>query len=271
MGKSGFMHLPAFRRSNTDELLAFDAVCDALQGFDDQLNFESVDGFLTALASGPGMPPVDVWLVALCGDAFERAFADPVAHTAALRALKARLAVLRDQLDPETLLADLDELRLTPLMSEWTDETRSSAMTALETKVDAAEIAALRTGAIWANGFARAALALPDLLQPATDDPEARAEYDLLVGQVLLLFLPESDPAVRSHIAALGPAEGPPARDDLIDNAMYAVQDLRLFWLDHAPKPVTRQAGKTPGRNDPCTCGSGKKYKKCHGAAVASA
>jgi uncharacterized protein len=21
-----------------------------------------------------------------------------------------------------------------------------------------------------------------------------------------------------------------------------------------------------PGRNDPCYCGSGKKYKKCHGA-----
>jgi uncharacterized protein YecA (UPF0149 family) len=25
---------------------------------------------------------------------------------------------------------------------------------------------------------------------------------------------------------------------------------------------------KTPGRNDPCWCGSGKKYKKCHGAAA---
>ena len=25
---------------------------------------------------------------------------------------------------------------------------------------------------------------------------------------------------------------------------------------------------KTPGRNDPCWCGSGKKYKKCHGAAL---
>lgn len=23
---------------------------------------------------------------------------------------------------------------------------------------------------------------------------------------------------------------------------------------------------KTPGRNDPCYCGSGKKFKKCHGA-----
>jgi preprotein translocase subunit SecA len=28
-----------------------------------------------------------------------------------------------------------------------------------------------------------------------------------------------------------------------------------------------RRTGKTPGRNDPCPCGSGKKYKKCHGAA----
>ncbi|MBK9512175.1 MAG: SEC-C domain-containing protein [Flavobacteriales bacterium] len=22
---------------------------------------------------------------------------------------------------------------------------------------------------------------------------------------------------------------------------------------------------KAPGRNDPCPCGSGKKYKQCHG------
>jgi preprotein translocase subunit SecA len=32
--------------------------------------------------------------------------------------------------------------------------------------------------------------------------------------------------------------------------------------------PVRRpaQAAKKIGRNDPCPCGSGKKYKKCHGA-----
>jgi preprotein translocase subunit SecA len=29
------------------------------------------------------------------------------------------------------------------------------------------------------------------------------------------------------------------------------------------PKPV--RAGAKVGRNDPCPCGSGKKYKKCHG------
>jgi preprotein translocase subunit SecA len=31
-------------------------------------------------------------------------------------------------------------------------------------------------------------------------------------------------------------------------------------------EPSQRRTGKTPGRNDPCPCGSGKKYKKCHGA-----
>ena len=29
---------------------------------------------------------------------------------------------------------------------------------------------------------------------------------------------------------------------------------------------TVRREGKKTGRNDPCPCGSGKKYKKCHGA-----
>jgi preprotein translocase subunit SecA len=31
-------------------------------------------------------------------------------------------------------------------------------------------------------------------------------------------------------------------------------------------EPTQRSAGSKVGRNDPCPCGSGKKYKKCHGA-----
>jgi preprotein translocase subunit SecA len=31
-------------------------------------------------------------------------------------------------------------------------------------------------------------------------------------------------------------------------------------------QPTQRRAGEKVGRNDPCPCGSGKKYKKCHGA-----
>jgi SWIM/SEC-C metal-binding protein len=37
--------------------------------------------------------------------------------------------------------------------------------------------------------------------------------------------------------------------------------------LDRALNPLTPlQATQAPGRNDPCPCGSGKKYKKCCGS-----
>ncbi|MDP9110930.1 MAG: SEC-C metal-binding domain-containing protein, partial [Candidatus Eremiobacteraeota bacterium] len=36
---------------------------------------------------------------------------------------------------------------------------------------------------------------------------------------------------------------------------------------EEAPKPTLRDQPKV-GRNDLCPCGSGKKFKKCHGAAA---
>jgi preprotein translocase subunit SecA len=33
-----------------------------------------------------------------------------------------------------------------------------------------------------------------------------------------------------------------------------------------ASQPTQRRTGEKVGRNDPCPCGSGKKFKKCHGA-----
>lgn len=38
-----------------------------------------------------------------------------------------------------------------------------------------------------------------------------------------------------------------------------------LFMDRSAPKPVTLVKGAKVGPNEPCTCGSGKKYKKCCG------
>jgi preprotein translocase subunit SecA len=43
------------------------------------------------------------------------------------------------------------------------------------------------------------------------------------------------------------------------------LQDLQ-FGGDDSGGPKTVSAGQKVGRNDPCPCGSGKKYKKCHGA-----
>jgi SEC-C motif-containing protein len=50
---------------------------------------------------------------------------------------------------------------------------------------------------------------------------------------------------------------GPPA----------ANQPPRVGGDDAAIKTVRRDEPKV-GRNDPCPCGSGKKFKKCHGAAA---
>ncbi len=260
------MRLPTVRQNNHAELRAFDDTCLRLEGFDADLNFESVDGFLTALAAGPQLPPPEDWLAALCDDAFDRAFSDPPAHAAALRALKTRLSVLRDQLDPEALMDVPDQLRLDPLMSEWTDAAREQAVA--ESGASAEEAASLVTGALWASGFVRAAQAFPHLWRAPQGDDEVLALHAELWAQIEALLLPEADPALTAHIAAVYPAGETPTRDDLIVQACYAVQDLRLFWVDHAPRPETRRVEKSPGRNDPCSCGSGKKFKKCHGAAA---
>jgi uncharacterized protein YecA (UPF0149 family) len=41
----------------------------------------------------------------------------------------------------------------------------------------------------------------------------------------------------------------------------------RFVTGDEMKNPTVRYETPPPGRNDPCPCGSGKKYKKCHGSA----
>ena len=61
-------------------LAAFVALIDRLSGFDDSLDAEWVDGFLTALVAGPRVYLPSEWLPAVFGDAFDRAFGDPGAN-----------------------------------------------------------------------------------------------------------------------------------------------------------------------------------------------
>ena len=41
--------------------------------------------------------------------------------------------------------------------------------------------------------------------------------------------------------------------------------NLRENRPDSAAVPAAKVNGKKVGRNDPCYCGSGKKFKRCHG------
>jgi len=64
--------------------------------------------------------------------------------------------------------------------------------------------------------------------------------------------------------AQLEEAETPPA----LENVQYhhADQDAALAAANaQAGAAQPAQAGARVGRNDPCPCGSGKKYKHCHG------
>jgi SEC-C motif-containing protein len=42
--------------------------------------------------------------------------------------------------------------------------------------------------------------------------------------------------------------------------------EWRFVTGDELKNPTVRYETPPPGRNDPCPCGSGKKYKKCHGS-----
>jgi preprotein translocase subunit SecA len=55
-----------------------------------------------------------------------------------------------------------------------------------------------------------------------------------------------------------------------VEAAAEAYGDGQLEPAEVAPVPVVEQRrvdeAEQIGRNDPCWCGSGKKFKKCHGA-----
>jgi SEC-C motif domain protein len=47
------------------------------------------------------------------------------------------------------------------------------------------------------------------------------------------------------------------------ERSRFLRTDARWYYVDGTPG-VRRVSA--PGRNDPCPCGSGQKYKRCHGA-----
>ncbi len=56
--------------------------------------------------------------------------------------------------------------------------------------------------------------------------------------------------------------EGVATIDEAADRV---VEKIKGFCEKNAPRLLPQEKSSTPGRNDPCWCGSGKKFKKCHG------
>jgi len=249
-------------QSSEAEIEALERLCEQLSGFGADVSLEWVDGFMSALLAGRRAVEPAEWLPAMFGDAFERAFADPQAATTALSALMARWNVLAQQLDPAEILDEPDGMRLGPLMITYDDAARREAVEAGILTQEEAEVA-LQTGALWAEGFRSAVEAFVDDWPQLDTDSEEGRWYDDCLMRVFALMLEGAD--LAEYVQTSYPGEEL-TRDQLVDEACFAVQDLRLYWLDHPAKPSTRRMETAPGRNDPYPCRSGRKYKRCHGA-----
>jgi len=59
-------------------------------------------------------------------------------------------------------------------------------------------------------------------------------------------------------------ANGQPGQ--IHERSRFVRQDNRWYYLDGQFPGSNAQGGSNPGRNEPCWCGSSRKYKKCHGA-----
>jgi hypothetical protein len=80
----------------------------------------------------------------------------------------------------------------------------------------------------------------------------------------------EAPAAEAPAIARSEPAEAPaiargaPASSPTNGGATPAQTALQAALAQAAERAGPPPPAKRPGRNDPCWCGSGKKYKKCH-------
>jgi hypothetical protein len=133
---------------------------------------------------------------------------------------------------------------------------------------------AIKTQAIWGVGYLNLASEAPRLAE-LFDDEEFRT--DALFAYTLSIPGDTSSGRIRALLAKVEKAAGG-FREDEEDLVRIAL-DQRLMLLGKDPvffpdEPDEEEesvelapivAAPKPGRNDLCSCGSGKKYKKCHG------
>ncbi len=118
---------------------------------------------------------------------------------------------------------------------------------------------------VWALGFMFAVETWPEEWEPPRDKKIARL-HDAALEAIVALTEDDEDEPTLSALSEDGPPSVSVARLNAYGEALWAVYDLREIWRDIGARVQTVHVVPTPGRNDPCPCGSGKKYKKCCGA-----
>jgi uncharacterized protein len=205
------------------------------QRADDGMTMDSLHGFLTALAIGPEEVLMAEWLPVVWGSAGQ----DGPKFKSAKEAERITGLIARF-MNEVAITFEVAPKEFEPLFCEHEYEGRT-----------------LLDGDAWAWGFWEGMNLRPDAWQPIWSSNIAE-----MVRPICLLG---ADDIEEEEMVLV---DDPVKRDKLAVAMEAAIPHIHRFWQPHRKSAVTQVQRDAPkvGRNDPCSCGSGKKYKKCCGA-----
>jgi len=236
---------------------ALDAELDLLRQRDDEIpQWEFCEGFLAALVCmRREVPPDEYWPV-LLGENFR-----PMEHMEFVWRWRRRWEEIAFALDqPVELLEDERTYHPEAL------DTRGAILALPAEERAEGDLANLPAYAqVWALGFMYAVESWrEDWLPPR--DVEAAGMLDTALEDIVALTEDDTGQPAVSMYSEDGPPSVSNERLDAVAAGIWAVYALRQMWRSMGPRIDPVRKSPEPGRNDPCPCGSGKKYKKCHGA-----
>jgi uncharacterized protein len=241
---------------------------DLRERFEETPQWEFCEGFMAALVCCRRAIPGSEWLPMLLGvddgdtpDQESGSFSDDAQRQRFMALWQRRFDEIKLALDTPVEALDDDKAYAPEVM----DVRGAIASLPPEEREEIEDSEIPSFAQVWALGFMFAVENWPE--EWATPkDKEAAKWYDLSLEAIVALT--EDDDAVPT-LSALS-EDGPPSvseeRLNAYGEALWAVYDLREIWRNIGPRVAQVIKEATPGRNDVCSCGSGKKYKKCCGA-----
>lgn len=246
-----------------------DTLLDELRTRDEEVpEWEFLEGAMAALVCTRRPVPASEWMPLLLGtgdlptlpQAEGTHFPNTAAHERFMALWDRREAEVRQALATEVEGLD-DERSYHPEVMD----VRGALAALPETERPPEDQPVPSYGQVWALGFLFVVeqwddeWALPRDRETAQWIEEALDTIDALTQD------DTGRPSVNLHDEQAPPSVSE-ARIDQFAAALWAVYDLHRIWRSLGPRAQPVRQAATPGRNDPCWCGSGQKFKKCHGA-----
>jgi uncharacterized protein len=253
-----------------EEFDEIDSILDDLrQRFEETPQWEFCEGFMAALIVCRRAIPQSEYLPVLLdagdeeGDAsnLHGAFADAAQAARFLELWQRRWADIEQGLAADIKALD-DERAYHP---EVMDVRGAVAALPEAERAEMADEFLPSFAQVWAVGFMYAVENWPDEWQPPRDK-EGRKWLDDALQRMVALTEDDEDEPTLSVFDDEGVPTVSASRFEAFADAVWAVYDLRELWRNIGPRVETLHKAALPGRNEVCFCGSGKKYKKCHGA-----